>query len=189
MGNKPTGATVPMAVKSIIKAARANGMTVEEIQMMVGLSPNTVDAVVRDIEGPKSQIAGAAAEDLKKRLPARCREIASLMADRLADPELIEKMNGKDLAIAFGIMIDKAELLEQGGNHLNVLVLVQNRVDQVEQERLVSSAKPALPTPPVEDAIVVQPCPPAVADNSAPPKTSKASPAKPRQKRAAKPVR
>ena len=53
---------------------------------------------IRPISLARDQIADAVADETKRALPARLREIASLMADRLADPDVIAALTGKDLA-------------------------------------------------------------------------------------------
>lgn len=187
MKSRPhTGASVPIAVKSVIKAARNHGMSNNEISMLCGISRASVKAVLDQVDSKASQIADAGADILKKELPRQLREAASLFLSRATQPELVAETSLRDLMVSLGIALDKACQLEQDGQNVNILVTIQNRVDQAYQGAIETN--PVVRAIEAED-VEVQPCPPSPADNSAPTTRTSKPPAKPRPERAKKRVR
>jgi uncharacterized protein (DUF2267 family) len=166
MPSQHTGARVPLATKVWIKALREQGMALRKIAQTVGHSPETVQAVLRAY---KSETGTGFVDGLKSALPHQMRKVAADLIDRLGSEEVQEKMGGRDLAVAAGIMVDKAVIIEQAGQSSSILNTIQARLEAAEAARLQGKTPPpALPDPAVEDAIVVQRCPPEEEKTGAP---------------------
>jgi hypothetical protein len=62
-------------------------------------------------EGDPTPPSAAKPPPKKEDMPPRILRVLSLMLDNFETPGVIEKMNGQQLAVAFGIMLDKHELV------------------------------------------------------------------------------
>lgn len=94
-------------VAQIRAAYQAEG-TINAAARVTGFHHRTVR---KYIEGEPAPTTAAKPAPKKEDIPPQMRRVLVLMLDHLLTPGTIEKMNGQQLAVAMGIIVDKHELL------------------------------------------------------------------------------
>ncbi len=131
-GSEVLGPTFPKkASLETVVSMRQRGLSLSEIGKVVGVSKQAVSQMLK-----RSGIDIEAVETFKKGKPLILHAKQKMLLDQITPAE-VKKMSGRDLAVSFGILFDKTQLLE-GRATANVAslmrVLTASDPDEVPEE-------------------------------------------------------
>lgn len=96
--------------EAALSALKANGGAIRQTARQIGIPPSTLSrwAAEAGLTGTDGTLKKLPTDE---QLAAELRRVAAMLLDQMTQPEKLKRASLKDVAIAFGVAIDKMERL------------------------------------------------------------------------------